>query len=165
LNGGTFELQTGLIFCFLSAICYAGFFILTGHFAGKDDPLVLGSLEIAFVGVFCTIGALLVETPQLPATPMEWEIIVALVLVCSVFGFTFQPVAQCYIPAERAGLFCALSPLCAAIMGCVFLGETLGAAGIVGGTLIIAGILYHNGHELLKQLPVSLHHAGILKKV
>lgn len=67
--------------------------------------------------------------------------LLALALVCSCFGFTLQPVAQRYVSAKKAGLFCALNPLTAAVLGAVFLGERLGAAGLAGAALIAAGFI------------------------
>ena len=61
--------------------------------------------------------------------------------MCSGFGFTLQPVAQAGTSAERAGMFCALNPLVASVLGVVFLHERLGAESIVGAFLILAAIL------------------------
>jgi drug/metabolite transporter (DMT)-like permease len=61
--------------------------------------------------------------------------------VCSGFGFTLQPVAQAGTTAERAGMFCALNPLVACVLGVVFLHEHIGAQGLVGAALILTGIL------------------------
>ena len=52
-----------------------------------------------------------------------------------------QPVAQRGTTAERAGALCALNPVAAAVLGVLFLGETLTYKGIIGGILIIASIL------------------------
>ena len=67
--------------------------------------------------------------------------VLALAVVCSGFGFTLQPVAQEGTTAERAGMFCALNPLVASVLGVVFLHEHIGIQGIVGAALILAGIL------------------------
>ncbi len=80
-------------------------------------------------------------TLALPTQPIEWEVILALVLICSVFGFTLQPIAQKYASAEKAGLFTAMNPLIAAFLGWSILAETLGTAQLVGGALIIGSII------------------------
>ena len=38
-------------------------------------------------------------------------------------------------------MLCALNPVTAAVLGMVFLGETMTAKGILGAVLIVAGIL------------------------
>ena len=40
-----------------------------------------------------------------------------LVVVCSCFGFAFQPVGQKYVPAETAAVFTVVNPLTASILG------------------------------------------------
>ena len=67
--------------------------------------------------------------------------ILFLTLVCSVFGFTLQPVAQRSLPADRAGMFSALNPVGAVFWGFLFLGEALTPAKLAGAALILAGLL------------------------
>ena len=49
--------------------------------------------------------------------------------------------AQRYTSAETAGLFCALNPLVAAILGAAVLHEQLGVTGFAGIALILLSIL------------------------
>lgn len=72
-------------------------------------------------------------------------------MVCSGFGFTLQPVAQAGTTAERAGMFCALNPLVASVLGVVFLQEHIGGQGIVGAALILTGILLSYAKPPLKR--------------
>ena len=72
------------------------------------------------------------KSPRLPQTGSEWGIIAALAVVCTGFGYTLQPVAQSRIDANRASLFCALSPAFAAIFGAILLRERVTALGCVG---------------------------------
>ena len=67
--------------------------------------------------------------------------IAALAVVCTGFGYTLQPVAQSRIDANRASLFCALSPAFAAIFGAILLRERVTALGCVGIVLILGSIL------------------------
>lgn len=90
------------------------------------------------------VASLLLESPHLPGTAREWGVILALALVCSCFGFTFQPVAQRYTTAERAAQLCAVNPLSTAVLSAVFLHETMDILGIVGAALILCGIVLHN---------------------
>ena len=58
--------------------------------------------------------------------------------------------------AERAGSFCALNPLTAAVLGMLFLGERPGLPGFVGAALILAGILLQKLPERrAKAAPIS----------
>ena len=94
--------------------------------------------------LFAAVASLLLESPHLPGTAREWGVILALALVCSCVGFTFQPVAQRYTTAERAAQLCAVNPLSTAVLSAVFLHETMDILGIIGAALILCGIVLHN---------------------
>ena len=100
----------------------------------------------ALFGALALLFSAGLETPRLPQSGAEWGMIAALAVVCSCFGFTLQPVAQRYVSAERAGMFCALNPLTAALLGTLFLGERLGLWGLAGAGLILLGITVQNLH-------------------
>ena len=136
LDDGPISWQGGEPLCILAAVLYAIAIILTAHLSREGDPLVLGILQVGTMGTLALIAALLFETPRLPATGLLW-----LAVVCSGFGFTFQPVAQSYTTAQRASMFCALSPVSSAILGVCILGEDMGPRAILGAALVMAGIL------------------------
>lgn len=141
LRGGTFTLKTGELLCLLAAILYALAIIVTDRISRRDDPLTLGILQVGFIGLFALAASFLFETPRLPANGTQWLAILALALICSGFGFTLQPVAQRYTTSERAGMFCALNPVTAAVLGRLFLGEHLGLQGMIGAGFVLSGIL------------------------
>lgn len=64
-----------------------------------------------------------------------------LAVVCTCFGFTLQPMAQSRISAERAGIFCAISPAIATLLGVAVLHENIGFLGIAGLILILSSIV------------------------
>lgn len=134
----------------LSALFYATAIILTDRFSHQEDALLLGILQVGFLGIFALIAAFLLETPHLPATAIEWGSILFLALICTGFGYTLQPVAQSRTSAEKAGMLCALSPVSAAILGRVFLQENLGVTGIIGAALVLFSIL-------ISSLPAKPH--------
>ncbi len=150
LGVGFLTLRSGVGFgpgeglCLLEACLYAVAIILIGKFSRTGDPLVLGMFQIGFLGLFAAVASLLLESPHLPGTAREWGVILALALVCSCFGFTFQPVAQRYTTAERAAQLCAVNPLSTAVLSAVFLHETMDILGIIGAALILCGIVLHN---------------------
>lgn len=140
-NGGSFSLSVGEIYCILAALCYSSLLILTNRLAQKDDPFILGILQVGFLGILALIAAFLFEAPHLPTTGTDWAIILYLALVCTCFGFTLQPVAQRHMSSERAGLLTALNPAFAAILSMIFLKEMLGVMGFIGAGLILLAIL------------------------
>ena len=146
LKGGKVSLGTGEVLCIFGAVTYASVIILTEKFSRKADALIIGIMQIGFLALFAAVGSFVFETPILPQGGREWGAILVLAIVCTCFGFTLQPVAQRYVSTEIAGQFCALNPLTASILGIVFLDERLGAYGIIGAVLILAGILIQNLH-------------------
>lgn len=141
LDNGPISWQGGEPLCILAAVLYAVAIILTARLSREGDPLVLGVLQVGTMGALALIASLLFETPRLPASGLEWGAVLWLTIVCSGFGFTFQPVAQSYTTAQRAGMFCSLSPVSSAILGVCILGEDIGPRAVLGAVLVMAGIL------------------------
>lgn len=145
------SLTQGEAFCILAAVLYALSIILTDRLSKRDDALMLGILEVGFMGLFGILAAFIFETPRLPSGGIEWGLILALAVVCTGFGFTLQPVAQNYTSSERAGLYCALNPVFAALLGSIFLHEQLGFRGVVGSILVLSAVAFsHVSRDDLK---------------
>ena len=140
-DGFGFALSTGEIFCFAAALAFSFSLILNQRCTQKADPLLLGIVQVGVMGVLAQICAFLFEMPFLPDTGTDWFIVLYLAVVCTCFGFTFQPLAQKYMTSERAGLLSALNPLCAAVFSMIFLKENLGVFGFIGAFLILAAIM------------------------
>ncbi len=136
------SLSPGEAFCILAAVLYAIGIILIDRLSKRDDPLTLGILQVGFMGFFAMLAAFIFETPRLPSGGTEWGLILVLAVVCTGFGFTLQPVAQNGTTSERAGLFCALNPVFAALLGAIFLHEQLGFRGIVGAVLVLSAVAF-----------------------
>ena len=147
--GGSVGFGAGERWCLLAALLYACTILVTDRLSHNGiDTLAAGVVQVGVIGVLSLAASFLTETPRLPSGTMEWLGIVMLAAVCSCFGFTLQPVAQSGTTAERAGMFCALNPMVAAVLGVVFLHEPFTGKTIVGGILILLGIL-------LAELPES----------
>ena len=140
--GSGMAFGAGEMFCILAAFLYACAILTTDRLThGNIDALAAGIVQVGMIGALSLTASLLFEAPRLPSGMLEWTGIVMLAVVCSGFGFTLQPVAQSGTTAERAGMFCALNPMVATILGIVFLHEAFTVQSAVGGGLILAGIL------------------------
>lgn len=140
-----FAFTGGEIFALCSAFTYALYVIFAGITARQSNAFVLGILQMGVIGMLSFAASLFVTgSIALPRSQTTWLALLIQILLCSCFGFTFQPVAQRYIPSEEANLFCAIGPLFATLLGCFIFGETLGFMGLLGTGLIIAGLLYGN---------------------
>ena len=126
----------------LAAFLYACTILITDRLThGSIDALAAGIVQVGTIGVLSLSASFLFEAPRLPVGIPEWAGIVMLAVVCTGFGFTLQPVAQSGTSAERAGMFCALNPMVATILGIIFLQERFTVQSAIGGGLILAGIL------------------------
>lgn len=103
------------------------------------DKKTAASTIAAFLGVLC----LALEQGGLSGG-IFWGLAAALALVCTCFGFTLQPLAQSRISAERAGVFCAINPAVASLLGVCVLHESIGALGLLGLVLILSAIALPN---------------------
>lgn len=141
--GGGMELNAGTLWGLAAALLYAAAILTTDRLTHRGiDALGAGIVQVGTIGALGLIASLLTEAPRLPAGGTEWLGILLLAVVCTGFGFTLQPVAQSGTTAERAGMFCALNPLVASVLGAAVLHETFSPGSLVGGLLILGGILF-----------------------
>lgn len=136
-----FSLGSGTAAALGAAALYAAAIVLTDRFSHPGRALALGIWQVGFTGACSAAIAFATETPHLPTSTVEWGVVAALVLLCTVFGFAFQPVAQQHLSSEQAGMFCALNPAAATVLGIAFLGEQLTAPAAVGAAFIVCGML------------------------
>lgn len=92
------------------------------------------------MGLLNGISAQAAGEITMPSSPEIIGALLALTLLCSAFGFTFQTVAQQSISTEEAGLFSALDPLFATMWGMIFRGENPGLSGAAGALLVLLGM-------------------------
>lgn len=138
------QFNYGVLLAILAALTYGGCILVTDSVARKGDPLTIGIVQMGTMGVISFILALCTGTFEMPHTGNNWAMILMLVLVCSCFGFTFQPVAQKYLPAETAAMFSVMNPLASSIMGFTIAHESHGALKIIGCILILVDLIYYN---------------------
>lgn len=155
LKNGTLTLGQGEWLTLLAAIFLALTILLTDRFAKEDDTIVLGILQNGFTGVFALPLAFIFEQPALPSTPRLWLVLLALVIFCTILGFTLQPVAQRYTTADRVGLFCAIPPIFIMLLDTILMKTSLSLTGLIGAALIILSIMLS---KLFEKKPLSLPH-------
>lgn len=141
LSDGVFRFTPGEILPLIAAVLYATAIILTDRFSHHDEALLLGIVQVGSLGLFALVASLALESPRLPSSAVEWGSVLMLAVVCTGFGFTLQPVAQSHLDAERAGLFCALNPAFASVLGVVFLREPVTLTSVLGAAFILLSLL------------------------
>ena len=133
-----------LLLTISAALSYGICIIATEKVAAKGDPLTIGIVQIGVMGLISLIVAVIKGDFALPGSGTEWFMVLMLALVCSCFGFAFQPVGQKYLPSETAAVFTVVNPLVASILGLVVAKEPLGPAKLIGYVLILAALIYYN---------------------
>lgn len=141
LKGDHIGLSMGEFICILSALAYTGSVLATDRYSKQDNPMMLGVVQVCFMGISSYLLAFFIERPSMPTSVQPWISIVFLAIICTCFGFTLQPVAQSKVSADTAGLFCAFNPLITVILGYIFLDERLGVNGLIGGAMILISIM------------------------
>lgn len=141
LSSGASAINAGSLLAILAALIFGVCIVITDYVSREGDPITMGVLQIGFMGVFSTILTFTVETPRLPVNAVEWSMILMLALICSCFGFTFQPLAQKYLSAETAGVFTAINPLSTCFLGILLGQEDADIFKILGGILVVLAVL------------------------
>ena len=127
----------------IGAMCFYAFAIFqTAVYAKEGDPLLVGIVQLGMMGALSLLLSHVFESFRMPVSSSEWGMMLWLIVVSSVFGFTFQPVAQRNLDAGRAGMFTALNPLAAILWGYLVLAEPVTPVKITGAVLVLSGILY-----------------------
>ena len=134
----------GILLIILAAMTYAVCIITTEKVSREADPITIGMIQLGTMGVLSLIISLAMGQFSLPQTGEQWLMMLMLVLVCSCFGFAFQPVGQKYVPAETAAVFTVVNPLTASILGITVAGESISASKLIGYALILSALLLYN---------------------
>jgi len=141
------ELRGGSLGIFLSicaAVAYTVCIMATARVASEGDAVTVGIIQIGTMGVVSLIVSLAMGDFSIPQNGGQWGMIMMLVLVCTCFGFTFQPVGQRYVPSETAAVFSVVNPLTASMMGIVVADEGMSGAKLIGYVLILLSLLLYN---------------------
>ena len=151
LTGQSGGFTPGMVLAVMAAVLYAAAIITTDRFSHEDDPLTLGIVQVGTLGLLALVSSFVFEAPHLPQSGTQWLMIAGLAVICTGFGFTLQPVAQ-----SRAGLFCALSPACATLLGAAVLREHISVMGMCGIALILLSLLVPQLWQLAEKKGITL---------
>lgn len=137
-----------------AAIAFALYILLAEHAVGRRDPVSLLCLGFAVAALFWAIvqpwwsfpaglvdervrldGALLATT-----TPI-WLLMLTMIVVGTILPFLLLVGALRHVPATRVGVTAMFEPVAGALVAYAWLGESLSAAQLSGGAVVLAGIL------------------------
>ena len=118
--------------------------LLAGGVARQVGALPQTSWSL-FYGALVALPAapLLMRAPEawLHASTTAWAAVAFLAAISSVGGYVLWSVALRSLTPSKVAVFTNLQPVGAAALSAALLGERLGALGLVGGALVVAGVL------------------------
>jgi drug/metabolite transporter (DMT)-like permease len=137
-----------------AAIAFALYILLAEHAVGRRDPVSLLCLGFAVAAVFWAViqpwwsfpaglvddrvrldGVLLATT-----TPI-WLLMLTMILVGTILPFLLLVSALRHVSATRVGVTAMFEPVAGALVAYAWLGESLSAAQLTGGAVVLGGIL------------------------
>lgn len=132
----------GDIICLLVPTFYAVDLMATEKAVARPevDPVALGVLQTAVVGLVMLALSLALETPGLPRSPKVWAAVLFLGVVCSGVCFVIQSVEQQFTTASHASLIFTLEPVFSAVFAFFLLRERLTARGYLGAALMLTSL-------------------------
>lgn len=141
LKGDHIGFTTGELLVLGGTFWYSVSVLVTDKAAKNDDLMAVAIYQLLFIAIFAYIGAFIFEEIRLPQSSTEWGAVLALAVICSGVGFTIQPFGQKYTTPERAGILAVFNPLTAAVLGVLFLHESMTSSMLIGCALILISIL------------------------
>lgn len=148
--GDKLEFNSGDILVTICAICFASHICFTDRYASRYPVVLLAISQLAAVGVYSTIAALIGigETREYPpiieqlSNPVVFQAVLYSALLGSAFAYWAQTASQRLLEPHKVALVFALEPIFAHLFAFLFLQELLGLQGWIGASLIICGMLY-----------------------
>lgn len=143
LNGGHLDRFTQGDFLVIGCAACWGLQILLIGVVSKDTglPITISVLSFLATGLVSVPLAFGLETPSLEGLSAGWLQIAYAGILSTALAFTFQAIAQQYVPASNAAIIQSSETLVAAIGGALLLGERLTPIGYAGAALIFIAIV------------------------
>ena len=134
-----FSIGYGELLTVASAVVYALHIVALGRMSEPGTALQLSVVQMAAIAVVCGIGA----APggiQLPASRLDWTIVIYLALIAGALTMLLQTWAQARVEASRAAVIMAMEPVWAAAFAVAFGGESITWRMLVGGGAILTAM-------------------------
>lgn len=139
-----FSIGYGELVTCVAALIYAGHIIALGRLSEPGEALSLSVIQLSMITAVCAVGAVTSGGSRplisLPATWLDWLIVVYLAVVASAVTMVLQTWAQARVEPSRAAVVMAMEPVWAAAFAVALGGETMTVRMIIGGLAIVAAM-------------------------
>ena len=115
--------------------------LLLGRFAGIAPAQALATVQLWVIATVMGLATIFAENEPIPSESGIWIAILICAVLASALAFFIQTGAQRFIPPARTAVILVLEAPFAALFGYVMLDERMGARGLIGAGLILAGVL------------------------
>ncbi len=132
---------TGDLLVLVGAIFWAVHVLLIGRFSPRTEPVRLAALQFAVCAGLSLGGALVFEDVAWAGIRGAAGPILYAGLLSTGIAYTLQVVAQQQAAPAHAAIILSLEAVFALLGGVVILGESLGTRGLVGCTVMLAGMI------------------------
>ena len=136
-----FQMQTGDILVFISAVFWAMHLIILSYLSPMHDFRLLAFGQFLFTGILSLILAFILETPQTESIGAAMMPILYAGVISVGIGFTLQVLGQKHARADHSALILSLEAVFAAIGGWLILNESMDSKGLIGCALMLTGVI------------------------
>lgn len=136
-----FQMQTGDILVFISAVFWAMHLIILSYLSPMHDFRLLAFGQFLFTGILSLILAFILETPQTESIGAAMMPILYAGVISVGIGFTLQVLGQKHARADHSALILSLEAVFAAIGGWLILDESMDSKGLTGCALMLTGVI------------------------
>lgn len=151
-EGGSRLDQVGLLAGIVSALSFAGY-LVSAELAGRRGSHPVTTLLAGFLvaaAIWAVVQPLWGWPVDLLSDPQVAWRVVAVGLLGTLLPFALVVAALRWVTSAVAGIATTAEPVLAAMLAWLLLGQALGAAQLLGGALVVAGVLVA---QLVRQPP------------
>lgn len=124
----------------LTAIFYAGYMLAIKAASERSGTAGIMAVSTSVAAVALLPYALITSDVFLPQSAQGWLVLLGLALVPHIAGQSLIAYGFAHLPAAFSSVSLLLQPVLAAVYAWVLLGEAVGAAQMLGGLVVLAGI-------------------------
>jgi drug/metabolite transporter (DMT)-like permease len=144
----------GIAFAALDTVAFAVYILLAEHGVRRRDPISVSGFGFGVSALFWAIvqpwwrfpghiaGRDVSLLGHLHAWHLPlWALVLWVIVIGTIAPFALVVSALRHLPASRVGIVAMLEPVAAAALAWAWLGESLDAAQLAGGAVVLAGIV------------------------
>ena len=138
---GNFSIDKGDLLVLAGTFFWAAHVLLIGSVTRRTNSLLLALIQFLTCSILSFTAAVLFETIEVTGLAKAAIPILYGGFLSVGIAYTLQVIAQKRVPSSHAAIILSLETVFAAIGGWLVLGETIPFRGLIGCTLMFAGIL------------------------